>query len=79
MGTFVLHEEIGDKAFKKAVSNYLKKHAFQNVNTEDFFVEIKKTSNYDLNNFSKVWLESSVLIRNKPIGYCLKQNDSDAV
>jgi aminopeptidase N len=40
MGTFVLHE-IGDKAFKKAVSNYLKKHAFQNVNTEDFFVEIK--------------------------------------
>jgi aminopeptidase N len=36
MGTFVLHEEIGDKA-KKAVSNYLKKHAFQNVNTEDFF------------------------------------------
>jgi aminopeptidase N len=71
MGTFVLHEEIGDKAFKKAVSNYLKKHAFQNVNTEDFFSQ--KTSNYDLNNFSKVWLESSVLIRKKPIGYCLKQ------
>ncbi|MFV8332866.1 M1 family metallopeptidase [Flavobacterium sp. GSP14] len=73
---FVLHEEIGDKAFKKAVSNYLKKHAFQNVNTEDFFVEIKKTSNYDLNNFSKVWLESSVfstqqanrlLLKNKAI------------
>jgi aminopeptidase N len=39
MGTFVLHEEIGD--LKKAVSNYLKKHAFQNVNTEDFFIEIK--------------------------------------
>ena len=57
---FVLHEEIGDKAFKKAVSNYLKKHAFQNVNTEDFFTEIKKVSNYDLDNFSKVWLESTV-------------------
>ncbi|MFV8364137.1 M1 family metallopeptidase [Flavobacterium sp. ZT3P35] len=57
---FVLHEEIGDKAFKKAVSNYLKKHAFQNVNTEDFFIEIEKKLNYDLNNFSKVWLESSV-------------------
>ena len=57
---FVLHEEIGDKAFKKAVSNYLKKHAFQNVNTEDFFTEIKKTSNYDLDNFSKVWLETTV-------------------
>ncbi|MFV8355188.1 M1 family metallopeptidase [Flavobacterium sp. XS1P32] len=73
---FVLHEEIGDKAFKKAVSNYLKKHAFQNVNTEVFFIEIEKKSNYDLNNFSKVWLESSVfntlqanrlLLKNKAI------------
>ncbi|MFV8369827.1 M1 family metallopeptidase [Flavobacterium sp. LB2R40] len=57
---FVLHEEIGDKVFKKAVKNYLKKHAFQSVNTSDFFAEIKKISNYDLDNFSKVWLESSV-------------------
>ena len=57
---FVLQNEIGDKAFKKAVSNYLKKHAFQSVNTEDFFTEIKKVSNYDLDNFSKVWLESNI-------------------
>ncbi|MFV8442001.1 M1 family metallopeptidase [Flavobacterium sp. LB2P44] len=57
---FVLHEEIGDKVFKKAVKNYLKKHAFQSVNTSDFFAEIKKISDYDLDNFSKVWLESSV-------------------
>ncbi len=73
---FVLHEEIGDKAFKKAASNYLKKHAFQSVNTSDFFAEIKKVSNYDLDNFSKVWLESSVfntqqannlLLKNKSI------------
>jgi aminopeptidase N len=56
---FVLHEEIGDKAFKKAVKNYLKKHSFQTVNTQDFFAEIKKVSDYDLNNFSKVWLETS--------------------
>lgn len=73
---FVLHEEIGDKAFKKAVKNYLKKQAFQNVNTEDLFTEIKKISNYDLDNFSKVWLESTVfntqqantlLLKNKSI------------
>ena len=57
---FVLHEEIGDKAFKKAVKNYLKKHAFQSVNTQDFFAEIKKVSSYDLDNFSKVWLETTV-------------------
>ncbi|WP_426091141.1 M1 family metallopeptidase [Flavobacterium sp. DSR3-2] len=73
---FVLHEEIGDKAFKKAVKNYLKKHAFQNVNTQDFFAEIRKVSDYDLDNFSKVWLEStifntqqanSLLLKNKAI------------
>lgn len=74
---FVLHEEIGDKAFKKAVKNYLKKHAFQTVNTPDFFAEIKKVSDHDLNNFSKVWLETSgfnmqqanvLLYKNKSIG-----------
>lgn len=73
---FVLHEEIGDKAFKKAVKNYLKKHAFQTVNTNDFFVEIRKVSGYDLNTFSKVWLETtdlntqkanSLLLKNKSI------------
>lgn len=73
---FVLHEEIGDKAFKKAVKNYLKKHAFQSVNTQDFFAEIKKVSSYDLDSFSKVWLETTVfnaqqannlLLKNKAI------------
>lgn len=55
----VLREGIGEKAFKKAVKNYLKKYAYQNVTTENFFDEIKKVSNYDLVNFSKIWLESS--------------------
>jgi aminopeptidase N len=73
---FVLQKEIGDKAFKKAVSNYLKKHAFKSVNTPDFFAEIKKVSRYDLDNFSKVWLENTVfntqqanslLLKNKAI------------
>ena len=73
---FVLHEEIGDKAFKKAVATYLKKHAFQNVNTQNFFTEIKKVSQFDLDKFSKVWLETTVfniqqantlLLKNKSI------------
>ncbi|MET0759369.1 MAG: M1 family metallopeptidase, partial [Flavobacterium sp.] len=55
----VLRDGVGDKVFKKAVKNYLKKHAFQNVDTADFFNEIRKLSKYDLNNFSKVWLEQS--------------------
>ena len=62
---FVLHQTIGDKAFKKAVKRYLKKNAFQSVNTQDFFDEIKKVSPIDIGNFSKVWLESSVF--NTPI------------
>ncbi|MHC0441769.1 M1 family metallopeptidase [Flavobacterium sp. 3-210] len=57
---FVLHESIGDKAFKKAIKSYLKKYAYQTVNTEDFFNEIKKVSNFDLDKFQKIWLESTV-------------------
>jgi aminopeptidase N len=56
---FVLQENIGQKAFKKVVKMYLKKYSFQNVNTQDFFAEIRKVSHYDLDTFSKVWLESS--------------------
>lgn len=56
---FILQENIGQKAFKKAVKMYLKKHSFQNVNTQDFFAEIRKVSHYDLDAFSKVWLENS--------------------
>jgi len=57
---FVLHESIGDKAFKKAIKSYLKKYAYQTVNTQDFFDEIKKVSDFDLNKFQKTWLESTV-------------------
>lgn len=57
---FVLHDAIGDAAFKKAVRTYLKKYAFQNVTTENFFDEVRKVSNYDLDKFGKKWLESTV-------------------
>ncbi|TDW51551.1 aminopeptidase N [Flavobacterium sp. 270] len=56
---FVLHESIGDKAFKKAIKSYLKKYAYQTVNTADFFSEIKKVSDFDLEKFQKTWLEST--------------------
>ncbi|KIC01153.1 aminopeptidase [Flavobacterium sp. JRM] len=56
---FVLHDALGDKTFKKVIKNYLKKYAFQTVNTNDFFDEIKKLSNYDLKEFSKIWLETT--------------------
>lgn len=56
---FVLHESIGDKAFKKAVCSYLNKYEYKTVTTQDFFNEIHKTSNFDTTKFSKVWLEST--------------------
>ncbi|OMQ08984.1 M1 family metallopeptidase [[Flexibacter] sp. ATCC 35103] len=56
---FVLHESIGDKAFKKAIKSYLKKYAYQTVNTQNFFEEIKKVSDFDLDKFEKTWLEST--------------------
>ena len=56
---FVLHEAIGDKAFKKAIKSYLKKYAYQTVTTENFFDEIKKVSKFDLVQFQKTWLEST--------------------
>ncbi|MFB3387011.1 M1 family metallopeptidase [Flavobacterium sp. LAR06] len=57
---FVLHESIGDKAFKKIIKSYLKKYGYQTVNTQNFFDEIKKVSNFDLDKFQKTWLESTV-------------------
>ena len=56
---FILQEVIGEKNFKKAVKSYLKKHSLRNVNTQDFFIEIRKVSSYDLKKFSLEWLESS--------------------
>jgi aminopeptidase N len=73
---FVLHESLGDKIFKKVIKNYLKRYAFQNVDTDDFFSEIHKLSTFDTTKFSKVWLESTVfntleanklLLKNKSI------------
>lgn len=53
----VLRNGVGEEAFRTAVKTYLEKHAFKNVNTDDFFVEINKVSNYDTNSFRKRWLE----------------------
>jgi aminopeptidase N len=78
---FALHQEIGDKAFKKAVQSYLEKYAFQSVNTQDFFDEVNKISNFDTAKFSKVWLEDIVfetlsanelLIKNKTTSILLE-------
>lgn len=61
-GAWALHSiriDIGEKKFKKAVKNYLKKYSFKNVETDDFLAEIKRVSNFDAEKFKKKWLEST--------------------
>jgi len=53
----VLRNGVGEEAFRKAVKAYLEKYAYKNVDTDDFFAEINKVSNYDTNSFRKRWLE----------------------
>lgn len=58
-GAWVLHmlkEKIGEKHFKKAVKNYLKKYQFKNVETNDFITEVEKVSGSNLNAFVNTWL-----------------------
>ncbi|AUP81414.1 M1 family metallopeptidase [Flavivirga eckloniae] len=54
----VLREQVGDKAFKKAVKSYLKKHKFKNVETDDFIKEVEQASGKDLDDFVEVWLKT---------------------
>ena len=76
-GAWALHlirETIGPKLFQKAVINYLKKHQFQNAETDDFLVEVKKVSNFDTEKFKKVWLED-YRFRNDEANVLLKKNE----
>lgn len=69
----ILRENVGEEKFRLAVKNYLQKHAFANVNTEDFFREIRAVSDYDLEKFSKNWLESHVF-QKEEVYRSLKKN-----
>lgn len=63
-GALVLHilrEQIGDKAFKKAVKQYLVKHKYQNVETDNFLFEVEKASGQDLRQFKEKWLQSNTI------------------
>lgn len=56
---FDLHQQIGDKKFQKAIKNYLKKYAFQTVETQDFLSEIQKVADFDIQEFEQKWLTST--------------------
>jgi aminopeptidase N len=63
-GAWALHslrEQVGDSVFKLAVKTYLNKHAFANVETEDFITEVEQASGFDLSGFENEWLNTKVL------------------
>jgi aminopeptidase N len=56
---FYLNEKIGDVKFDLIIKNYLKKYAFKNVTTQDFFNEIEKVTPFNTKEFEKKWLKSN--------------------
>ncbi|PCJ94890.1 MAG: aminopeptidase [Flavobacteriaceae bacterium] len=61
-GAWALHmlkEEVGDKAFKSGVKNYLLKHQFKSVRIKDFIIEIEQASDADLSDFKMIWLNGT--------------------
>lgn len=73
----VLKEKVGEKAFKEAVKRYLNKHAFKNVETQDFITEVEKVSGQSLSSFKNEWLLSKKLPIAK-MRATLKKNESIA-
>ena len=76
-GAWALHlirETIGPKLFQKAITNYLKKYQFQNVETDDFLAEVRKVSNFDTETFKRVWLDE-YHFRSDEANTLLKKNE----
>jgi len=55
----ILKEQIGEKAFQTGVKNYLEKHRFKNVVTDDFLTEVRAASGQELIQFEADWLQQS--------------------
>jgi aminopeptidase N len=71
---FTIKEKIGDKAFDKAIKNYLKKYKYKNVETDDFLNEIVKVSDFDIQKFKENWLED-YRFQNDEANVLLKKSD----
>ena len=56
---YMLHEKIGETAFRVGIQTYLKKYAFKNVTVSDFLGEMQLASGLDLSDFKRDWLDSA--------------------
>lgn len=55
----ILNELVGEEAFSEAIQNYLHRHQFKNVTTQDFLNEVKAVSNKDIAQWEADWLQQS--------------------
>jgi aminopeptidase N len=61
-GSFVigmLRYVVGDEVYRRSVQHYLKKHAFDNVDTHDFYRAFQETSGINLDWFFDEWIYHS--------------------
>ncbi|WP_165750198.1 M1 family metallopeptidase [Cellulophaga sp. Z1A5H] len=70
-----LRNEIGAKAFKKGIQNYLEKYKFKNVTIKEFLQEMESASGTSLVSFETVWLEEKEFSNEAALTY-LKENSS---
>ncbi|PKP24800.1 MAG: aminopeptidase [Bacteroidetes bacterium HGW-Bacteroidetes-2] len=70
----ILREKVGNLAFKAAIKKYLNAFAFQSVTTEDFLIEVQKSSGMDLQTFRKDWLEQSAFLGAEALQSLIKSN-----
>ena len=55
----ILKELVGEEAFKLAIKNYLTKHQFSNVTTQDFLKEVRSVATISINEWEVDWLKQS--------------------
>lgn len=56
---FMLHEYLGDEAYKKGIVDYLRKYQFKEVTIPKFIESMELASGKNLTEFKTVWLENT--------------------
>ena len=70
----VLREKVGDSVFKKAINNYIEKHRYKNVTTDDFIIEVEQAYGKELHEFKKDWILQSAFKSEQAYQSLIKSN-----
>lgn len=70
----MLRYVVGDSVFRKCVTNYLKKHAYENVSTHDFMFAFMETAGLNLDWFFDEWIYRSGF-PSYEVSYVRQKND----